>query len=149
MTRFTACLFLFAMIGAVSAHAQLALSVPATGDIVEMAPMEIQLEFTEGLEVAFSIFKLYRLDTDVDTAQANYLQRLNGAAALLVGEALGSSAEDARSIPVTPEPATGLIDTVTLHLDDELPAGHYVVMWRVLSVDTHVIDGFFVFTVGE
>ena len=36
---------------------------------------------------------------------------------------------------------------VTLAFPEPLEPGHYVVMWRLLSGDTHVVDGHIVFTV--
>ena len=45
--------------------------------------------------------------------------------------------------------AAGDKSVVTLTFAEPLEPGHYVVMWRVLSVDTHVVDGHIVFSVGE
>ena len=47
---------------------------------------------------------------------------------------------------------TGLVDTesttaeVTLGVKPDLAAGVYVVMWSVLSIDTHTTQEFFVFS---
>ena len=43
-------------------------------------------------------------------------------------------------------PATGQSETVTVRLKDDLEPGAYAVMWRVLSVDSHAIEGFLTFT---
>lgn len=43
-------------------------------------------------------------------------------------------------------PAAGQSETVTVRLEDDLEPGAYAVMWRVLSVDSHAIEGFLTFT---
>ena len=43
-------------------------------------------------------------------------------------------------------PASGQSETVTLRLKDGLEPGAYAVMWNVLSVDSHTIEGFLTFT---
>lgn len=43
-------------------------------------------------------------------------------------------------------PAEGRSETVTLQLKDDLEPGAYAVMWKVLSVDSHTIEGFLTFT---
>ncbi len=37
-------------------------------------------------------------------------------------------------------------ETITLRLKEDLPAGTYVVMWRLLSIDTHTTEDFMIFT---
>lgn len=36
-------------------------------------------------------------------------------------------------------------EQVVINLQEELSPGVYVVMWRILSIDTHATEGFFVF----
>ena len=43
-------------------------------------------------------------------------------------------------------PASGQSETVTLRLKEGLEPGAYAVMWNVLSVDSHAIEGFLTFT---
>jgi methionine-rich copper-binding protein CopC len=46
-----------------------------------------------------------------------------------------------------PRTATGDARTLVVELNGAAPAGVYVVRWRVVSVDTHVTEGDFSFTV--
>lgn len=100
-----------------------------------------------GIEALFSTFKLFRLDAEVDLNAANAELRLNGLAAVLVNRYLGS--QEVGEGQVVIELVTDRADrtTVVLRPLEPLAPGHYVAMWRVLSADTHVVDGQFVFTV--
>lgn len=129
------------------AHAELAASQPETGAVLETAPAQVLLEFTEPLEAGFSLFQVHRLDADIDLTAADALQRLNGLAAVLVGEALDSREDSNARVDTGTEPASGAVSEITLALQDDLPPGHYVVMWRAMSVDTHPVQGFTVFSV--
>lgn len=134
--------------GAVHAHAYLETSSPAEGKVLAEVPEAVTLTFTEPTEVNFSLYKVYPLDTDLDPNAENATQRLNGLAAQLVSEVLEARAdEDARAD--TGAEADGRTSTVvTLPLKDGLEAAHFVVMWRVLSIDTHTTQGFFTFSVA-
>ena len=131
------------------AHADLISSDPEAGSLLTEAPAQVVLNYSEPVEVPFSIFKVYRLDADVDLEADNAQQRLNGLAAQLMNEVLelrdDADAADRADASLETEGAT--VDEVTFVLQDELPDGHYVVMWRVLSIDTHVTQGFFTFSV--
>lgn len=139
-------LWLLAAPGA-AAHAALQSSEPAAGAAVTADVTEVTLTFTEGIEALFSTFKLFRLDAEVDLNAANAELRLNGLAAVLVNRYLGS--QEVGEGQVVIELVTDRADrtTVVLRPLEPLAPGHYVAMWRVLSADTHVVDGQFVFTV--
>ncbi len=157
MKRFTAAsvrslltaLLLVGSFGNAQAHAALDSSEPADGSVLAAAPAAITLNFTEELEVGFSTFKLYRLANDTDLGDTNYAAKLNSFAALLVNEVLESQAPDERAVAVQLAPSTGRTKSVQLTPDAALKPGAYVVMWRILSVDTHVVQAFLTFTITE
>ena len=163
------------LVPAVSAHADLAASSIEDGETLSAAPSEITLTFTEAAEVGFSTFKLYPLDVGANEGEAHAEAEegaehehgeteeshdetaedahgdssghaeLDDAAEALVPQVIGLENDEAQ-IAVSVEPADGNSETVTLNLDDELAPGAYVVMWRVLSVDSHTIEGFLTFS---
>lgn len=134
--------------GAVHAHAYLEASFPAEGEVLAVLPEAVTLTFTEPTEVTFSLYKVYPLGADVDLNEENAAQRLNGLAAQLVSEVLEAQGdEDARAdTGLEAEGRTSAV--VTLPLKEGLSAPHFVVMWRVLSTDTHTTQGFFTFSVA-
>ncbi|MDR5684045.1 MAG: copper resistance protein CopC [Armatimonadota bacterium] len=129
-------------IDAAAAHSYLRMSVPADGAVVTTPPREVRLVFSEPVEVRFSIFRVYPLNAP---AGANR-QQLNRIAALLVNEVLRRRGDE------TARADDGLATTdrvsaqIVIRLKENLTPGHFVVMWRVLSIDTHTTQGFFVFT---
>ena|SRR5690625_1441839 len=131
------------------AHADLVSSEPEAGSLLTEAPAQVVLNYSEPVEVPFSIFKVYRLDAEVDLDADNAQQRLNGLAAQLMNEVLElrDDAEAEERVDVDLETGGATVDEVTFVLQEALPDGHYVVMWRVLSIDTHVTQGFFTFSV--
>ena len=133
-----------------AAHAHLDASVPAANAAVTEPVAAVNLTFTEAVEAAFSTFKVYRIAGSVDLTAENADMRLNALAATLVSSYNGSQEDGEGRVAV--ELASNSTDKalVTLAFPEPLEPGHYVVMWRLLSVDTHVVDGHFVFTViGE
>ena len=133
-----------------AAHAHLAASDPAANAAVAEPVTAVNLMFTEAVEIAFSTFKVYRIDGSVDLTAENADMRLNALAATLVSSYNGSQEDGDGKIQA--EIASPVADEarVTLAFSEPLEPGHYVVMWRLLSADTHVVDGHFVFTViGE
>ena len=146
MKRFLSALLIMAA-GAAFAHAELSTSNPAANAVLDAQPESIQLEFSEPLESAFSVFKVYPLVADVDLTADNANQRLAGLAGALVTEVLDLTDDAADRADTGHDPATGTTTEVTVNLVEDLPAGHYVVMWRALSIDTHVVQGFFVYSV--
>lgn len=136
-------------LGAAVAHADLRMSEPIAGSVLTEAPAEVVLRYSEALEVPFSTFKVYRLDVEIDLEADNALQRLNGLASELVNDVLGlrDDGQAEARVDVAVESDSVTTDLLQLTLNENLETGHYVVMWRVLSIDTHVIQGFFVFSV--
>lgn len=131
----------------VSAHAELAEVTPAQ-DAVVTAPETVTLVFTEATVTGFSLFKVYPLPAVKDLPEgADPVLARNAVAGELVSEVL-QKRDDAEE-----RADTGLLTTeaesaeVVMALKDDLVAGDYVIMWRVLSVDTHTTSGYSIFTV--
>ena len=138
-------------------HAQLLTSEPAADTVLDVAPAQVTLHFSEAVQTRFSVFKVYRLDTpDSEDAQSpapvvgepmggTERLRINALAGVLTEGALKARGDDDERAD------TGLLDPadlttdVTLGLRPDLAAGYYVVMWRALAADTHSTPGFFVF----
>lgn len=139
------------LIGAASAHAELESASPAEGGTIMSAPTEVILTFTEPVEVRFSLFKVYPLDADVDMSENNVQQRLNGLAGQLVSEVLEAQGDDAVRADMGVSTDERTSTEVVLPLTTDLEPGPYVVMWRVISADTHPVQGFytFVYAPGE
>jgi len=142
---FLAALFLFAP-GVALAHATLESSEPAPDATLTQPPAAVRLSFSEEVELDFSLFKVYQLDVaGVDLAADNAWQRLNGLAGALVSDVLDRRDDaDARADAGLTN-AERRAKEVTIGLRDELAPGVYVVMWRILSIDTHGTQGFLVF----
>lgn len=130
-----------------AAHASLDSSAPADGAVLAEAPTEVALQFSENVEVGFSVFAVHRLDAEVDLGEENAHQRLTGLAAPQVNGWLDATTPADSLVPATFSPSSGKAAEVALTFAEELAAGHYVVVWRVLSADTHPVEGFFTFSV--
>lgn len=126
------------------AHAYLVAATPAPGSDVATPPSEITITFSENVETRFSLFKVYRLERPPSDTK----ELVKAAKALLEDKLLLTDDAETRadSGMTTTEQQSSVI---TLGMKDDLPSGTYVVMWRVLSVDTHTTDDVFVFTVGK
>lgn len=111
--------------------------------------MSVTLRFSEPLESLFSVFKVYPLNAEVNVSEEGAHARLNGLAAALVNEVLELRDDAEEMVPTQLRTEKATTDELELQFDSPLAPGHYVVMWRVLSIDTHVTQGFFVFTVSE
>ena len=107
-------------IDVVEAHAGLKSSEPAASSVLEQSPKEIVLNFGEAVEVSFGSIRLF----------------------------------DSNSQPVAlPTPkfveANGAIDAKTIRVEiPELQSGSYLVVWRVVSADSHPVQGAFAFQIG-
>jgi methionine-rich copper-binding protein CopC len=132
------------IVGTASAHAELESASPAEGETVTSLPAEVVLTFTEPVEVRFSLLKVYPLDAEVDMSEENAQQRLNGLAGQLVSEVLEVQGDDEARAD-TGVSTTERTAEVVLPLKDTLEPGPYVVMWRVISADTHPVEGFYTF----
>ena len=135
------------------AHADLASASPEQNAVLSEPPSEVVLTYTEAVEVRFSMFKVYALEVAGDLSEPQDRLRINAAAGALMSEMLDAE-EDAEEDGAS-RADTGVLteartsDMVTLALgtleSGALEPGFYVVMWRVLSVDTHTSTGSFVF----
>lgn len=96
------------------AHAQLTSTDPANGAVLEVAPEQVVLEFSEQVDPPSDAIEIFDAD----------------------GE----------------EVSVGAIEASGTEVSAELPAledGAYVVSWRVVSGDSHPIDGALLFYIGE
>ena len=105
----------------VEAHAGLKSSEPAAASVLEQSPEEIVLKFAEQVEISFGSIRLF----------------------------------DANSkLVVLPTPNYGFTDDVvdakTVRVGvPNLEPGSYLVIWRVVSVDSHPVQGAFGFQIGS
>lgn len=87
--------------GATLAHAALDASQPAAETSVTGPLREIDLHFSEPVEVNFSRIEVHALDaSDVDATDEDAWQRLTGLAGVLVSEALGDAREEGSGLDV-------------------------------------------------
>lgn len=131
--------------GVAAAHAYLKASDPPEETTINAAPTAVRLIFTEPVEIRFSIFKVYRLDIDPGME----MRRVNAAAGALMSNVLQKRGDEAERADAGVDAASRTTTDVAIKLKPELKAGSYVVMWRVLSIDTHTTQGFFVFTLAR
>lgn len=122
-------------------HAYLESAAPGRDATVTEGPLrEVRLRYSEPVELAFSTFKVYPLETDSDDPL-----QVRGQASELVSRVLTQRRDEAARADdgvIT----TGRISAeVLLRMKPDLAPGAYVVMWRVLSIDTHTTEGFYVF----
>jgi copper resistance protein C len=130
----------FMVAGIALAHSNLIASSIKDGATVRVVPKTITLEFSEAVEVGFSRFKLIALDPKIKTLKAANVE------ADSVLEVTLEKRDDEAS-----RADDGLLTSATVaaklevKLKAKLPAGWYVMMWKVLSVDTHNSSDYFVF----
>ncbi|ACO48072.1 copper resistance protein CopC [Deinococcus deserti] len=130
MIRFSLLALLLAMPGA-SAHTAVTSVTPAANTTVA-APGAVRISFSEPVNLRFSTFKVYPLKATGTT--------LTQAAKRLAPVAL--AARDDASVRADTAPIlTGRAARVTLPLKPNLPAGPYLIVWRVLSEDGHPVTG--------
>lgn len=117
-------------------HALLVDSVPAAGQAISGDTLQLELVFTEPMEIDFSVFELYPLqDGDTELSLDNeshwmgYLQNSDLSDTLLEIDATS----DAQNVQIS--------------WPNSLDPGEYVLVWRVLSIDTHVSNGWLRFNV--
>ena len=162
LRHFLACLLLLGA-GPALAHAELVTMTPAKNSVLTTLPRSVTLTFSEPVEVRFSLFKVYRLEpsptltstsggasggeqtggASSELSEGEAL-RLNGLAGTLVTEVLTTRGDEAARADAG-SATTGTAEEVSLNLEGQ-GAGDYVVMWRVLSTDTHTTQGFYVFS---
>ena len=134
-------LALFLLAGAAFAHSELESTSPGQDAVVTALPDEVVLSFSEPLELTFSTFKVYPLGADLTETN---VQRLNGLARALVNDVLSAQGDEAARADAGAE-LGGRSAEVRLPLRGDLTPGHYVVMWRGPSADTHTVTGFYRF----
>jgi hypothetical protein len=127
--------------GTATGHAYLKLSDPAEDGTVAVLPQAVRLVFTEPVEVRFSVFKVYRVDADPEWD----LRRINAVAGALVSRVLALRGDEADRADAGLQTGDRTTTDVTIRLRPDLQRGPYAVMWRVLSIDTHTTQGFYVF----
>jgi len=127
------------VVGAVLAHAGLFRGTPAPDERVKIPPKSVVLEFAEAVELKFSTFKVFALEAkDLKAAKAEAETLFKSRLSLKGDE--GSRADAGLATTV----ATAA--RVEIRLKEKLEPGYYAVMWKVLSVDTHVTSDFYVFS---
>lgn len=94
--------------------------------------------FSEEVETGFSSFVVYSLGK----AGVNH-EALESEAEALLARVL--TKPDKRQVDAVLD-VQGASETVPLSLPENLAPGTYAVMWRALSVDTHTLQDFMVFT---
>lgn len=125
--------------GVAFGHAHLDTSVPLGNSTVTERPSQVVLRFTEPVEVNFSTFKVYPLQPDDD------MLRLRAQASTLVSQSLQQRGDEAARADAGVTTNARISAEVQLAMKEDLAPGPYVVMWRVLSVDTHITQGFYIF----
>jgi hypothetical protein len=123
-----------ALVSVAHAHSTLVRALPAARSTVKAPPERIQLWFSERLEPAYSSASVWRI--------GRALERRGAGAPALEASGLDMQRLDRGDAAVSPQDDKLL--TVALPV---LAPGKYVVRYRVLSVDGHVVEGNFPFTV--
>jgi copper resistance protein C len=122
------------------AHSNLIASSIKDGATVRVMPKTITLEFSEAVEVGFSRFKLIALDPKIKTLKAANVEADSALeTALEKRDDEASRADDGLLTSAT------VAAKLEVKLKAKLRAGWYVMMWKVLSVDTHNSSDYFVF----
>ncbi|GIW32031.1 MAG: hypothetical protein KatS3mg071_2205 [Meiothermus sp.] len=135
-----------ALAGVALSHAYLVNSSPVENALLRRPPGEVRLSFTEAVELRFSQFAVYALEVPNERwRDAGWLQEQ--------AKALAEKALSAGGVKPAGRVDAGLktqartAENVVIALRPGLGPGVYVVLWRVLSVDSHTTQGFFVFVV--
>jgi hypothetical protein len=133
-----------ALLGVALAHADGVSSTPKAGERLKEAPGEVQIVFDEAVELSVSVFKVYRLEATPE--QLANERRLRILADELVGQVLSLKDDAVQRSDSGHKSKARTSKEITLGLKALTP-GAYVVMWRVLSVDSHISSAHFVFVV--
>ncbi len=135
--RISLLLLIFSLLGFSQAHAYLTASEPSAGTVLVTLPPSISLSMSEEVELKFSLFKIYRLDTEPEDKKA-----LVTAAKSLLEEKIKLKNDEAERAD------TGILNeekrssTITIGLKEGLEPGLYIIIWKVLSVDSHSSEDF-------
>jgi methionine-rich copper-binding protein CopC len=128
-------LILLSVLSVALAHSELTTSAPANGAVIKTMPATVTLNFSGGIETAFSTFKVYKYGGEVTRGQLRYFAK----------QQVPLKNDDAKRADAGTT-TNGTSSSVTLKLKSGLKPGVYVVMWHALSVDTHTVDDFAYFT---
>jgi copper resistance protein C len=123
------------------AHSSLIAANIRDGQVVRVMPKTITLEFSEALEVGFSKFKLVALDSKINSAKA-----ANAAAETILEASLDRRDDDEIRADAELLTKAAVAAKLELKFKPKLVAGWYVMMWKIVSIDTHVSRDFFVFS---
>jgi copper resistance protein C len=126
--------------GSVLAHANLNASSIKDGETVRVMPKTITLEFSEAVETVFSKFKLIALDQKIKT-----LKDANSTAEAMLEATLDKRDDEKTRADEGLHNPPAVAAKLEVKLKAKLPAGWYVMMWKVLSIDSHSGSDFFVF----
>jgi methionine-rich copper-binding protein CopC len=107
-----------------AAHGMLLRAQPPVDSDVDRLPETIRLWFNERVEGRFSRVTVHRAQRDAETGE------------LAAGERIDDGMADTAAIT----------QEIAVRLPETLPAGLYLVQWRVLSVDSHRTTGRFTLT---
>jgi copper resistance protein C len=124
----------------VLAHSNLVASSIKEDTTVRVMPKTITLEFSEAVETGFSRFKLIALEPKIIN-----LKSANATADAMLEPTLEKRNDEAARADDGLLNASAVAAKLEVKLKTKLPAGWYVMMWKVLSVDTHNSSDFFVF----
>ncbi len=133
----------FLLTGVVLAHSYLSSSSILANSILKTMPEHLRLEFSEPLELGFSSFKIYKLETKSTG------EKLKLEAQALVARVLALKNDLAKRADDCLETTASQAAVLKLKLKPNLKPGIYVVMYRVLSVDTHITQDFFTFSLSS
>lgn len=130
------------------AHADLDFVDPAADAVVAGAPETMTIAFSEAVDVRFSRIEVHRLDAD--PGDEPDFESLNERAGARAAELLDAGDEDADTraddgVVTTEDRAAEIV----VALRPGLEPGAYLVVWRVLSEDTHAVEGHSVFVVED
>ena len=133
------------------AHAHLSVSTPADGAVLASAPASLQLDFTEAVQKRFSLFVVLPLKVPSKAGESAHDRslRVHALAAQLADKVMADGGKAKGRVDTGLAHPGGAAKQVTVELAKDLAAGTYVLVWRALSVDTHVTHGIVVFTVAS
>lgn len=133
--------FIFTLSATSSAHTAITQLSPAHNAVVS-APKSVTLVFSESVDLHFCTFKVYPL-----AVTGNKLV-LNRAAVSLRQTVLNDKNDTFKRADILiPVSRTAKTSEVNIPLKARLSPGNYVVMWRILSEDGHILTGQSVFRI--
>ncbi len=133
------------------AHSHLTASAPADGAVLGSAPASLQLAFTEAVQKRFSLFVVLPLSVPAKAGESAHDRslRVHALAAQLADGVMANKGKGKGRVDTGLAHPAGAAKNVTIELAKNLSPGTYVLVWRALSVDTHVTHGIVVFTVAS